>query len=551
MEESFDKYIFEANQAAVDGNWAKTLECLLLAFPIQPSNVELLTAIGGTYLQLGRIEDALPYFKKVIELMPDSGAAYQNLAGVYQLMGRWREAEQAFRQAVELDDEDRLSWKGLARVCLQQGKAQEGVEILAALVKSNSEDTEAMVMLGECYEEAGEDESARWLYEMALTVDREYQPASAGLERIRQRKSASSVNKEELARKLAKLKKAAASVPALSVKEKQTDTTPQRLLRLAIFGPPLASVEVRLGPVAQCLMRVGHSVRIATKPELLSEIEESVVLFSHPHDSEALSGAVLGAKEKGLKVVLDLEEDFLTSQQRSDRAPEMEAEGASRLKKLMPLADVVTTSNDALAKTYAPYARHVAVVPYSYDETNPLWKKAAPKRSRLQVGLVSGHSHPSDLTLLREVLPAVLKDFPGVLVGVVADFPLYQALEYLPEERKFFLPPGRLDDYPYLLANFDILLFPLAEAPLNHSRSDLPLLEAGARGIPWIATPIPAFEQWGEGGIFARSAMEWETGLHTLLQSTEAREKLAQAGARKAQERSSDSLRERWVEILS
>jgi tetratricopeptide (TPR) repeat protein len=550
LEESFDNYIYEANQAAIDGNWAKTLECLLLAFPLQPSNVELLTAIGGTYLQLGRSEDALPYFKKVIELLPDSGAAYQNLAGVYQLMGRTAEAEQAFRQAVELDEEDRLSWKGLAQVCLQQGKAQEGVEILAALVKSNAEDTEAMVMLGECYEDAGDDESAKWLYEMALTVDREYQPAGEGLERIRQRKSASAINKEELARKLAQLKKAAAAVSAPLARERQTETTPQRFLRLAIFGPPLASVEVRLGSVAQSLMRAGHSVRIATKPELFSGSDESVVLFSHPHASEAMGDAVLETKERGLKVVLDLEEDFLTPQPGTNSEPEMEAEGTTRLKQLIPLADVVTTSSDALAKMYAPYARRVAVVPYSYDETNPLWKKPAPKRSRLQVGFVTAHSRPSDLTLLRGVLPAVLKDFPGVSVGVVADFPLYQALEYLPEERKFFLPPGRLDDYPFLLANFDILLFPLADVPINHRRSDLPLLEAGARGIPWIATPIPAFEQWREGGLFARSAVEWEKGLQTLLQSTEDREKLAQAGARKAQERSSDSLRERWVEIL-
>lgn len=555
MEEPFEDYIYQANQAAMQGSWDKTLEFLLLAQAIQPDNIELLNAIGGTYLQLGNVGEAVSMFARIVELTPDSSAAHHNLAAVYRLWGRWAEAERSYRQTLQLNSEDRTAWKGLSYVCLQQGNAIEGVEILAALVKSDPLDAEAMVMLAECYEEGDDNESARLLYEKALSVEPTNEIARSGLERTEKRMETNSAQKKaELARKLAALKQKSPIAAVVSSSNHRKTAVESAPLNVAVFGPAQVAVEIRLAPLVQSLVRFGHRVQVSTRFDVNSLANEQTVLFSRAHLSEELSRGMEQCKQKGMKVILDLDEDFITPRPSGQAHPNQAGRNKAELERLetiLNLADVVTVPTEQLVKIYQPYAKQIVVIPYSWDDQNPMWKKAAPRRSHFQLGFVGGHTQPEDLEVLKKALIQLMDEENSALVGVVADLNLLSALEEIPEERKFYLPPGKLEDYPYLLANFDVLLFPFKDNAPDRLVSDLALLEAGAREIPWIASPTPAFEAWQEGGVISRSEEEWKENMIQFLRSKDVCRKYAQAGAEKAQSRRADVLLKDWLEVLA
>jgi tetratricopeptide (TPR) repeat protein len=538
-----------ANQAVAAGNWSEALAFLKQAQDLQPYNADLLTAIGGVYIQMGKAEDSLEYYQEALRLQPYSAQAHQNLGNAYTILGRYSEAETSYRNALGLDEEDRFSWMGLARVCIVQGKYQEGVEILAALIKSDPEDPQAITLLAECYEQAGDLDSARWLYQQALNVDEDYEFAKQGIERVKsQAVSLGEVDKQILAQKLAALKS--------KLQAQQKQASPSQTLktaRILICGPALTSSELRLGGLAQQLLQQGYKVKITTHGEDFSQEAPQYALFSRPHFNDELTQAVLQSKAKGAKVIVDLDEDFFTLPPEYYNFSSLSAvnpQVATRLSEVLQAADVVTVPSEALQEVYQNKTKRVVSIPFSWDDTNPMWKKPAPSRTMVKIGLIANHTQSPDLSAFGDSIQQICNETDQLLIGVVASLDLYNKLEGISEERKYFVPPGSIEDYPYLLADFDLLLFPLADIPYNHSKSDLALLECGARKVCWVASPIAAYRAWAQGGLFASSPMEWKEAIMALINTPDRRAQLAEEGHRKAQQRTTAQLSQKWLELL-
>ena len=80
---------------------------------------------------------------------------------------------------------------------------------------------------------------------------------------------------------------------------------------------------------------------------------------------------------------------------------------------------------------------------------------------------------------------------------------------------------------------------------------DTLLMEAGVRGVPWIASPIPAFRNWMAGGIIAESLDdEWHLNLRHLVMDQELRNKLGHAGREAARTREMNYLVKLWLEVI-
>ena len=545
---SLETLLLNANQAVTEGNWSEALDFLLQAREMQPYNADLLTAIGGVHIQMGKFNDSLQYYQEALRLQPYSAQAHQNLANAYAIMGQYSEAETSYRRALELDEDDRFSWLGLARVCIVQGKYQEGVEILAALVKSDPQDPQAITLLAECYEQAGDQASARWMYQQALNLDEEYESARQGLERLRsQEVSLGEVDKQVLAQKLAALKSKLQAQKSGATPSPSVSTT-----RILFCAPAIPSSEIRFGSLVQELHQRGYQVSITTRGEDLTQESHQIAIFSRPHFSEALTQAVFQSKAKGAKVIVDLEEDFFTLPPESENfslsAGNPDVTG--HLNAVLEKADLVTVPGEALVEVYRSKSRRVEQIPFGWDDTNPMWHKPIPPRTALKIGLLANHTRPSDLSALGDSLQQICKANPELLIGVIAGFELYEKLAGIDEDRKFFVPPGNLEDYPFLLADFDLLLFPLADIPYNRSKSDLALLECGARKVCWVASPIPAYRNWEKGGLLAASRAEWKEAIEALLCSPSQRDQLAEEGHRKALERTTTRIADKWLEVL-
>jgi glycosyltransferase involved in cell wall biosynthesis len=144
----------------------------------------------------------------------------------------------------------------------------------------------------------------------------------------------------------------------------------------------------------------------------------------------------------------------------------------------------------------------------------------------------------------------VLREFPHTQLVIGGDAQVYQLFDRLPESRRLFLPPVLPEDYPYLLGQVDILLVPMRDTVYNRTRSDRRLMEAGIRGIPWVASALPAYSRWKEGGLIANAAEEWVLHLRQLIDDPKLRTMLGQQGIQKAEEREMNKVGEMWQSTI-
>ena len=140
---------------------------------------------------------------------------------------------------------------------------------------------------------------------------------------------------------------------------------------------------------------------------------------------------------------------------------------------------------------------------------------------------------------------------PEVLLVLGGSPAAFSAFDELPELRRLFLPRVLFDDYPFMLAHIDVLLAPVRDTMFNQAKSDVKLVEAGIRRIPWVASSNPAYTAWGIGGLWADKPGEWLEALRRLVSDAVLRQTLGQAGRQKAETRESARLAELWQAILN
>jgi glycosyltransferase involved in cell wall biosynthesis len=156
-----------------------------------------------------------------------------------------------------------------------------------------------------------------------------------------------------------------------------------------------------------------------------------------------------------------------------------------------------------------------------------------------------------DVAEIRRVVTRVVREFPQTRLVIGGDPQVYHLFEHLPESRRLYLPAVGYEDHPYLLGQVDILLLPHRKTPFNSTLSDRPLVEAGVRGIPWLASPVPAYTTWSTGGLVASSLEEWHTYLRQLVLDANLRASLSEAGRRQAESREMDLLALDWLDLIA
>ena len=76
----------------------------------------------------GQLDEALDYFEKAAEAVPNSPAIHEQLGHFLLKKRSWREAERRFRRALELEPDTPTAYVGLARALARQEKNSEAVE---------------------------------------------------------------------------------------------------------------------------------------------------------------------------------------------------------------------------------------------------------------------------------------------------------------------------------------------------------------------------------------------------------------------------------------
>jgi hypothetical protein len=160
-------------------------------------------------------------------------------------------------------------------------------------------------------------------------------------------------------------------------------------------------------------------------------------------------------------------------------------------------------------------------------------------------------THQQDVELIREPLQRILAAYPQTRLVIGGDPQVYALFADIPEAQRIFYPFVSAAEYPRLLAEFDILLAPLRLNAFNQAKSDLKLLEAGIRRIPWVASPTAPYRAWANGGLLASTTADWERALAQLVENATVRTQLGAQGHEQALTREAQVLAPRWAEVFA
>jgi len=187
-----------------------------------PDNAENQRFLGGAYVDLGRIDDALPHLERALGLDPQSASVHNEMAGALLATRRFPEAVAHFRQAVVLAPDDErmhfnlgraLSAAGLAAEAAREferaialnpgfaaahnelgvllfggGRLSQALTHLARAVELDPNSSVAESDLGGALAEAGRFDEARRHVTRALELDPDNAPARENLARLPRRR---------------------------------------------------------------------------------------------------------------------------------------------------------------------------------------------------------------------------------------------------------------------------------------------------------------------------------------------------------------------------
>jgi len=323
--------------------------------------------------------------------------------------------------------------------------------------------------------------------------------------------------------------------------------------RILFVGPDNESTEYRLECTATILESLGCQTFTTSTfpPDLFKNFD--MVFVSRPHLNPDYLIGMAACRANNIPVIIDIDMDYKSIPVRHPEYEQLsllEKDIAQAYTTGILLADQIISPSRELVNHLRAEGFTTYYAPPGWNNDNPLWSKPAPARHTINIGWLGRPGHLEDFARIRRTLNRILRQVPQTKLVIGSNPEAYHLFKNIPDSRKLYLPPSRLEDFPYSLGQIDILVSPLRNNPFNRSHSDRLLMEAGARAIPWIAPPIPSFKEWNAGGLFAKSVGEWYTHLYQLVINSELRKQLGQEGYQKAQEREIHQLAPVYMDLI-
>lgn len=224
------------------------------------------------------------------------------------------------------------------------------------------------------------------------------------------------------------------------------------------------------------------------------------------------------------------------------------------------LADLVTVTTPSLAKTYGSHGRCKVLpncVPESYLSVKPRWEDDGyftehyPTTPR--IGWAGNpNAHPGDLEVMGDAIANLYYQDKAILrtVGSGRTFNILDLEEGDGEGLEW----ASLEDFPALVASFDVGVVPLRDSRFNRAKSWLKGLEYAALGVPFVASPTAEYRklvQLGAGDLVStttRSTAAWERALLRYVEDPEYAALRSEEGRIVASQWTYEKHAERWLQ---
>ena len=113
-------------QNSLEWDWAGSETSIQKALQLAPNDIRVLNTAGNLANVLGRLDESLAYYQRILDQEPLDLIALYNVGNMLSKQLRLDEAETAIRRLLELNPEDWGSHTLLAQIMLMQDRPQEG-----------------------------------------------------------------------------------------------------------------------------------------------------------------------------------------------------------------------------------------------------------------------------------------------------------------------------------------------------------------------------------------------------------------------------------------
>lgn len=522
--------------------------------------------LGKTYLNENRLADALDVFSKILIDYPDDIETLHILGNFYLASGDGKTAKKIYLRALQLDPGNKAIQR---QISLAEEVGDTGFEepipadipavarLLQRLTgKAQAIDENDIMRAAGLLDKIINSESPADLVASHLDEIDELLPALIELN-IRQ---AYADGRPELAESLRSLQlnidyQLTAKKEDGSFTENNNNVpNPYFNGNILFLLPELEQKSSRMAILKSSLEFFGCGVSVKRDYVPSRDSKPDVVITSNPHLNPALLESLSALSSADVPIVLDLDTDF---EKQPISHPEYNTKGlgtrarSNAYTSAISLARTVTVPSESIADSLRNLAENVYVIPDGWSNQNKLWQKNSPPRSTINIGWLGTSGQLEDLVFIRRFIIRIIREFHNTRVVIMGNPQAYRLFDGLPENRRMYVPAVAHEEFPYLLSQVDILLVPLRNTPYNLSLPDTLLMEAGTRGIPWVASSIPSFHRWQRGGVISEALDEWHLTMRHLVMDDELRRRLGEEGRLAAQAREMNQIGKLWLEMIN
>ncbi len=155
------------------GNYPGAVRAYQRGLAVEPENVELLNAIGFSYFQMDRSEDAVAAFEKALAVDPKHAKAHNNMALASIDIGELEMAEAHYRESLAIEPQPAV-YNDLGYVLERQGLTDEATELFRKAIELDPDSASAHANLAGSLARSGDFAASERHYRAAI----ERQPSS-------------------------------------------------------------------------------------------------------------------------------------------------------------------------------------------------------------------------------------------------------------------------------------------------------------------------------------------------------------------------------------
>lgn len=237
-------------------------------------------------------------------------------------------------------------------------------------------------------------------------------------------------------------------------------------------------------------------------------------------------------RRQGIKIIIDIDDDVVLGPDHLLYASYRRAGVTETLTGNIQRADVVLTTNAQLADRIKPYNPNIVLVPNALPFDEDQFTRTEPYDDR-KIIYAGGVTHFEDLKTIQSCVP---RDHM-VIAGNDDNSPHWARIRSLYSFARFeALRP--VCSYMEVYNGHAISVAPLTDTIFNRCKSNLKTLEAGAKGLAFVASKIHPYDNpLDEGAVLlATSKSQWRTMLKRLLEDEPYRRERAALLARHVRE---------------